>query len=268
MIPEIPHRSLKIRQGFTLVEMLVVMSIGSILLLVAINMLGSAGNSYDRGSGGVAAEREGRAVLTQMASDLSKAVWQKDSVFDSGDGKGWPQAKLQIFSLQADDAQSDAGRIGDLCAVGYAIKDVTVGGAPVRCLMRSFRESQDTFGALKSGDTSTLFAPRDADEPVAFGVVSFEIKPLIRSASSGKWEDWKATTAVTNPSPGTSTTTPVSTGPDAVKIKLVIARRDLIAKLKSPADWASSPLLGDPAEPEKNPRLEVYEVIQRFGNDG
>jgi prepilin-type N-terminal cleavage/methylation domain-containing protein len=250
--------------AFTLVEMMVTMAIGSILLLVAVSMLGNAGSGYDRGSGGVGAEREGRAVLTQIAGDLSKAVWQEDTVFDKGDGDGWKQAKLGVFSLQPDDAQSDAGRVGDLCAVGYSIKDIQVGGATVRCLMRSFRESDETFSSLKNGNTSALFKPKDEDEPVAFGVISFEITPLTR-ASSGKWEEWKKPATATPPS---TSTTAVSPAPGALRVKLVIARRELIGKMKNSTDWSSQPLLGKPSEPEKNPNLEVYEVIQRFGNDG
>ena len=237
-------------QGFSLVEMLVTMTIGSILLFIAANMLGRAGDSYDRGSGSVAAEREARAVLTQIAGDLSKAEWHKDTVFQSK-GEGWKQGKLCAFSLQPDDAQSSGGRNGDLCAVSYYLKDIKVGGAMVRCLMRGFRESATVFPALRAGDTGTLFEEDPADEPVAFGVLSFEVEPLVRDGT-GKWDTWIEG---------------AETGPEAVRLRLIVARRELLGKLTTVQDWNSSPLRGKPEEAGNSPNLEIYEAIQRFGND-
>jgi prepilin-type N-terminal cleavage/methylation domain-containing protein len=239
-----------LRSGFTLVEVMVTMAIGSIILFVAATVLSRAGDGYDRSSGNVAAEREARAALTQMAGDLAKAEWHKNTILENG-GSGWKQAKLGILSLQADDAQSEEKRNGDLCAVHYYIKDVEVGGALVRCLMRGFRESGDVFPALKNGTYDALFAEEDADEPVAFGVVSFSAEPLQRDGS-GKWESWNGDT---------------STAPAAVRVKLVVARRELLGKLVTTADWSSGRLLGNPEEAHHNRNLETYEAIQRFGND-
>jgi prepilin-type N-terminal cleavage/methylation domain-containing protein len=239
------------QRGFSLVELLVTMTIGSILLFVAAAMLSRAGDSYDRGSGSVSAEREARAVLTQMAGDLSKGEWHKDTRIESS-GDGWKQAKLGFFSLQPDDAQSEDGRNGDLCAVNYYLKEIKVGNATVRCLMRGFRESGEVFPSLgDGGDVGSLFEGEDADEPVAFGVLSFEAEPLSRGPS-GKWEKWTE-----NP----------DTAPEAIRVRLVVARRELLGKLTTDSDWASSPRLGKPAEAANNPDLEVYEAIQRFGND-
>jgi prepilin-type N-terminal cleavage/methylation domain-containing protein len=238
------------RRGFSLVEMLVTMTIGSILLFIAATMLGRAGDSYDRGSGSVSAEREARAVLTQIAGDLSKAEWHKDTKFESK-GEGWKQGKLGIFSLQPDDAQSTDGRNGDLCAVNYYVKDIKVGTAMVRCLMRGFRESSTVFPALRAGDSSMLFEEDPADEPVAFGVLSFEVEPVVRDGT-GKWDTWIEGT---------------TTGPQALRLRLVIARRELLGKLTTVQDWNSSPLRGKPEDAANSPNLEVYEAIQRFGND-
>lgn len=239
------------RRGFTLVEMLATMTVGSIILLVAATMLGHAGDGYDRGSGGVAAEREGRAVLTQMADDLSKAVWQPDTRIEN-QGDSWKRADLGFFSLQASDAQSEDGRLADLCTVHYYIKDIQVGRATVRCLMRGFHESSETLDGLRGGSIDSLFKPENKDEPVAFGVLAFEATPLVRG-TSGKWEDWVKST---------------ETPPSALRLKLIVARRELLGKLQTSSDWDSSPLRGNPAEPERSRYLEIYEVIQRFGNPG
>lgn len=237
--------------GFTLLEVMVTMAIGSILLFVAATLLGSAGDSYDRGSGSVAAEREARAVLTQMADDFAKAEWHENTAFKST-GEGWKQAEVSFLSLQPDDAQSKNGRIGDLCAVRYYVKDIDVGDATVRCLMRGFRESAEVFPALRSGSIASMFDESDLDEPVAFGVLSFEAVPLDRDPVTDRLESW--TNDPANPV-------------DAVRLRLVIARRELLGKLTTTADWDSSPLLGKPAEAIHNRNLEIYEVVQRFGND-
>lgn len=242
------------RGGFTLLELLVTMSIGAVLLLVAATMLGRAGDSYSQGSGSVAAEREARAVLTQMGDDFAKAVWHQDTIFEAG-GEGWKRARTGFLSLQPEDAQSDDGRSGDLCAVHYYVKDIQVGPSTVRCLMRGFRESGEVFPALKAGSLTPMFAEEDTDEPVAFGVLAFEATPLTRELGTGNLIDW------------TQTGNPVTTGPDFLRLRLVVARRELLGKLATSSDWDSSPLRGDPLKASENRNLEVYEVLQRFGND-
>jgi hypothetical protein len=150
-------------------------------------------------------------------------------------------------------AQTDEGRIGDLCAVNYTLRDLTIKGRTVRCLMRGFRESKDTFNAVENDSVASLFTERPAlDEPVAFGVVSFEARPKSLD-DDGRWVDW---------------VTDDETGPQALDVRLVIARRDLAAKLKLPGDWdGGSKLLGNPSQAERNKSLEVYGALIRFGND-
>lgn len=242
---------LPIRRGFSLLEVLATMAIGSSLLVVAVTMLTQAGRGYERNSGNVAAEREARAVLSQAADDLAKAVWHAETVMES-DGDGWKRSRLGFLSLQPPDAQSEDGRSGDVCAVHYYIKDIEAGSVTVRCLMRGFQESGRVFPALRSGEVSALFQEGEMDEPVAFGVLSFEVEPLTRS-KSGSWEAWHR---------GAQT----SSGPDALRLRLIIARRELLGKLTRVTDWDNSPLRGLPSKAANNPDLEIYEMIQRFGN--
>jgi prepilin-type N-terminal cleavage/methylation domain-containing protein len=242
-------------RGFSLIELMSSMAIGSLILLAAAALLGTSGDGYERVGGGVATEREARAVITQLSSDLSTAKYTEDGVIEKS-AEAWPADRLGFLSLQPAQAQSDAGRIGDLCAVNYYIKDLTINGKTVRCLMRGFRESADTFKALANGTTSTLFTEQaNIDEPVAFGVVSFEARPKQRN-KAGQWVDWvKKDGGV----------------PGALDVRLVIARRDLAAKLKLPGDWNGAGnagrLLGNPAEADRNENLEVFATLIRFGND-
>ena len=233
----------KIR-GFTLIELMCSMAIGSIILLLAAAVLGRSGDGYERISGGVASEREARALITQLSSDRATARFHVDGVIErqpasrSGDCLGF-------LSLQPAQAQTDAGRIGDLCAVNYYIKDLSIGGKTVRCLMRGFRESGETFDALRGGAVAALFAERaNLDEPVAFGVVSFEASPMSRDAA-GKWIDWQKDDVI---------------GPEAFEVKLVLARRELAGRLKSPGDWDGA------AQAARHKDLEVYATSLPFGN--
>jgi prepilin-type N-terminal cleavage/methylation domain-containing protein len=242
-------------RGFSLVELLFSISIGAIILLATGAVLVASGEHYETISGGVATEREARAALRQLASDLSSACFHQDGVFDES-GAPWPADRIGVLSLQAPDAQSEAGRVGDLCAVSYYVGDLVSGGRTVRCLMRGFRESGETFRAIKGGEVPSLFEARGGiDEPVAFGVVSFEVRAKTRG-ESGEWEDWRRNDI---------------TGPDALHVRLVIARREIQGRLTKPADWDGTgramSWLGAPSEAGRNKNLEVYETTIRFGNE-
>lgn len=241
-------------RGFTLVELLSSMVIGTIILLAAASLLGSSGEGYERVGGSVASEREARALITQLTSDLATARFHKDGVIETS-SQSWPADRLGFLSLQPAQAQSDDGHIGDLCAVHYYLEDLTIGGKSVRCLMRGFRESAQTFGALGNATVPSLFDKQTTiDEPVAFGVVSFEARPKSRDPQ-GKWIDW-----IVND----------TTGPEALEVRLVIARRELAGRLKTAADWdgggSGGSQLGSPAEAARNSDLEVYGALIRFGN--
>ena len=240
--------------GFTLLELMCSMAIGSVLLFAAAAVLGSYGAGYERIGGEVASEREARAAMTQLAADLSSARFHADGVWETPAVR-WPLSRVGFFTLQPGQAQSVAGGIGDLCAVCYYASDLPFNGKTVRCLLRGCRESQDTFKALEAGEVDSLFAARSLhDEPVALGVVEFDAQPRSRDPA-GRWIAW-----VEND----------STGPEAIEIRLVLARRDLAGKLKLPEDWngagIAGKLLGEPAAAECNPGLDVYETLIRFGS--
>jgi prepilin-type N-terminal cleavage/methylation domain-containing protein len=231
-------------RGFTLVELMCSMAIGSVILILSASVLGSSGEGYERVGGSVASEREARALITQLASDLSSGRFHKDGVIGKS-AAAWPVDCLGFLSLQPAQAQTNTGRIGDLCAVNYYVKDLSIGGKIVRCLMRGFRESGETFNALRGGSIAPLFAENAVlDEPVAFGVVSFEARPKSRDAD-GKWGDW-----IQND----------TTGPESLDIKLVLARRQLAGRLKSPGDWDAAGMSS------RHKDLEVYATTLRFGN--
>jgi prepilin-type N-terminal cleavage/methylation domain-containing protein len=242
-------------RGFSLIELMCSMAIGAIILLTAASLLGTSGDGYGRVGGGVAAEREARAVMTQISSDLSTARFHESTLIEESSA-AWRSDRLGFLSLQPAEAQTDKNRIGDLCAVNYYLKDLTISGRTVRCLMRGFRESAPTFKALETNTVASLFEALDGiDEPVAFGVVSFQASPKSLNAA-GEWVPWLKKED--------------GPGPAAFDVRLVVARPDLVGKLRTPEDWDGTgpkgKLLGTPAELRRNKNLEVYGTVVRFGN--
>lgn len=245
-------------RGFSLIELMCSMAIGATILVAAAALLGSSGEGYERVGGGVASEREARALMTQLSTDLATARFHKDGIMEKS-GDSWVKDRLGFLSLQPSQAQSKDELIGDLCAVHYYIDDIKIGGKVVRCLMRGFKGSKPTFDALKGNTVPSLFLKSGAgganvDEPVAFGVVSFQATPKSRDAD-GKWIDWVKNDI---------------TGPEALDVRLVIARRELTGKLTTAGDWdgagKSGRLLGNPNETDRNKSLEVYGTLIRFGS--
>lgn len=237
-------------RGFTLAELMVAMAIGTVVLVTAVAMLGRSGDEYSRIGGNIGSEREARAVVNQLTEDLHTARFHAAGIFEKSNA-AWPVDRLGMLVLQPADAQSAAGQIGDLCAVHYYTGDLTINGRTVRCLMRGVRESRDTFAALGRGEAATLFRPGERDEPLAFGVLAFEARPKSRD-EAGAWIDW-------TPNP--------TVAPEAVAVRIVLARRETAAKLTSAGAWSgggASKLLGTNATAAENRNLEVYTSIIRF----
>jgi len=240
------------RHGFTLVEVLLAMTLGMMILMLALFLLGRGRDDSARIGDGLGAEREARAVLTQLTADLHSARFHQDGLLEQGHA-AWPGDRLGFLSLQAPDAQTPGGRIGDLCAIHYYLKDLLIDGQTVRCLMRGFRDSKETFTALRRNQLRALFSGTERDEPVAFGILSFEARPQARDAS-GHWQPWDG-----------ATTKPLA----ALAVRLVIARREIVGKLTDAAAWdgagAAANLLGEARQAAANRHLEVYATLIRFG---
>lgn len=245
------------RRGFTLVELSCSMGVGSIVLLLAASMLGSSSDGYQKISSNIANAREARAIISQLNSDFATAKFHPSQIIETPPSSR-PSHRLGFLSLQAPLAQSEQGRIGDLCAVNYYLANLQLGDQTVRCLMRGMRESADTYAALKTQSTCSLFEKQpERDEPIGFGVVSFEVKSKMRDPA-GQWIDWSYNATNT------------STAPEALALRLVIASQSLCAKLKSSDDWdgsgANSKFLGNPEDAVTHPNLEIHEMLIRFGN--
>lgn len=238
--------------GFTLVELMFSMAVGTIILLTAASFLGASADGYARVGNNISNQRECRMLMGGISSEFRSAVFHKDMRIERN-GTPWPTTHLGFLTLRPADAQSADHQIGDLCAVHYYLKDLTMDGRVVRCVMRGFHDSLDTFDALRGDTVDGLFLPdEDSDEPIALRVVSFDANPLVMG-NSGHWEDAPL---------------PLVKAPEAFRIRLVIARPPLAAKLVTSADWDGGTTaargLGDPADAEHNADLEVIESVFPF----
>ncbi len=240
--------------GFTLAEMLVALAIASLTLIAAASFLGAAGGNYSRIGGGLSAERDARAVITQIGMELATAT-SACAILLENSQTAWPADHFGFTSLQPAHAQSKEGHIGDLCAVHYYLADLNISGKTVRCLMRGFRESRETFTALKNDGTASLFSKQpDIDEPVAMRVVSLEANPMYRKPD-GTWHEWSHAA----PYP-----------PDAVEIRLIIARPEFAARLHNSNDWdeigTASHVMREARIAHLKKELDVYETMISYGS--
>ena len=72
---------------------------------------------------------------------------------------------------------------------------------------------------------------------------------------NGRWQAWNQSS---------------TRAPEAIAVRLVIARRDLVAKLTNPEAWNSGPatagLIGQASQAATNRHLEVFAAVIRFGH--
>lgn len=239
--------------GFTLVELMFSLAVGAVILLAAAAFLGSSADGYAKVGGSVSTERESRTLLGEISSELSSALFHEDMKIQRA-GDTWPTAEFGFLTLRPADAQASNNQIGDLCAVHYYLKDLRIGGRTVRCVMRGFRDSKQTFDALRDEEVDTLFTPDEvADEPIALRVVSFDVNPLVLD-EEGKWADAPQ---------------PLVEAPVAVRVRLVIVRPSLSGRLATTTDWDGTSAMaaremGEPTEARSNKHLQVFESIIPF----
>lgn len=203
--------------GFTLIEMMAALAVSAILILTCGVMMRTAEEDRAALASGIAWEREADRISEVLRGDLSTAHgehWHEDM----GEGVcevGW----LTLKSMRA---QSGSKAVGDLCAVGYRLVDRKVGADRVqRTLLRQQLDSATVFEAIMADAMESLWTMTSEAEPLAGGVLLFEIWPLLRDGSES-WQPWYSV---------------LNAMPQAVELRLVLASPELQKRLKSSEDW-------------------------------
>ncbi len=188
--------------AFSLLELLVAVSVLSILLVILLNIVQGATNLWRTSENKVEAYREARAALQVMSSDLRNILPSTNFAFFRTDLTNTPNIGfLTTLPLSSQNTTS----LSDVCTVGYFLKyddKSPVAGTSGRQsynLYRYFVESNETFANLTANSTTPLTTSFDTNhcEILARNVVSFNATCLITN-STGNFMTWtqNATTAM------------------------------------------------------------------------
>ena len=188
--------------AFSLLELLVAVSVLSILLVILLNIVQGATNLWRTSENKVEAYREARAALQVISSDLKNILPSTNADFFRTNLTNTPNlgflATLPISSQNIDS-------LSDVCTVGYFRaydnKSPVAGtsGRQSYNLYRYFLESNKTFTNLINNAATVL--DFDSDFPaeiLARNVVAFETSYFITNASGG-FTPWAQ--SVTTPMP-------------------------------------------------------------------
>lgn len=223
--------------GFTLLELLISMTILSLLLVILMAIVDSSTKLWRVSENRVDSFREARAALNVIAADLRGALATgNENFFQINTSTNLPSTALSppeagnLFFLtrMPADAQSPESNDSDVCAVGYFLAyDSVVFGSGERTmnLYRFFENSNETFKLIeddkKLPDRPLTTGP-SGEEVLARNIVKFEVSAFVYS-DSGTLEKFV-------PSPETPF-------PDVLEISLVALNNEIAQRLKSESDW-------------------------------
>lgn len=195
--------------AFSLLEVLVAISVLSILLVVLLNIVQGATSLWRGSENKVEAYREARAALQVMSSDLRNILPSTNFAFFRTNISGYPSATNLAFLTTLPISSQNPASLSDVCTVGYSLAYdnkspvSTTSGRQSYNLYRYFVESNETFAKLTdpSGPTDVLDFVSDPDSPpeiLARNVVGFNATYSVTNASGG-FDPW--TQSVTTPMP-------------------------------------------------------------------
>lgn len=245
----LPNVSLT-KRGFTLLELLVSLAVGSLVILIILASLLRGSKDYKRIDERRHASLEARSALHAIANDLRSATWDSTSLFYQKSQATWPEDSVGFFLSKPRSSQSSQEAIGDMCYVYYYTAITADQRGVSRKLFRQFISSQKAFELLKNKSDPLLIPPTnnpEEDEPIAFDIAGIRIEPFYYD-SQKKAIAWSPT----HTSP-----------PDYIDITLFITDKSTRIHLVTGDDWkADTPigkkLLGTPDKIHKNPHIRSF----------
>lgn len=255
MTDRVTRNAVRLGQGFTLTELLVAMSIGSVLLLTVLAVVRSGGEGYEVATRRVDANVEARAAMTTLAGDLSSLRFGENFVLRELDG-AWRGSELSFLTLKPRSSQDSAEAAGDLCFVHYyaAVTRPLEGetGPFSRKLYRRLVSSRSVMDTLRGGGDfrdPVRDPARPEDEAVAFNVVQFRVEAKIEDEAGGV-RDWQEGEGK----------------PDFLEVLLRVTDNRTAGLLEEESDWEfgsglAGRLLGREDNPDSGQRLRTYRVV-------
>lgn len=235
-----------VAKGFTLLELLVSMAIGSGIMLLLLTLMSDSSDTYSSALRTIAQRVEGRSGLHLLRRDIAGQLGGREILYEQGTlGQTWACDEFGFFTVKTAESQGDPNALGDVCFVRYYVaeNDVFADGFS-RKLYRQFLTSDMAKEVLEQGIANGAPAvDPSVDEVVAVNVAHFSVSLWTRPDSSSAWEKWTAASP---------------TAPLRADISLVIANSKTARRLNSSEDWDSSEKLGTPALPKAEALLHDY----------
>lgn len=207
--------------GLTLIELLVAVTVGSLVVLAMAGMLANTGDIYRNTEREVEADRDGRAALERLRRDLSSRVPGLPVVFERDPETG--THALGFFTAQPALGQLPGQNAGDVCHVGYVSAITGDGGNRVsRKLYRVFESSNQAITRLRNNDAAPRAANPETDDVIAFNLFDFQVE-LAERTPEGAW------VVPADPADASSA--------DRARILLRLLTTSAAAELTEPSDW-------------------------------
>jgi len=193
--------------AFSLLELLVAISVLCILLVILLNIVQGATNLWRSSENKVEAYREGRAALQIISSDLRHVLASTNTNFFRRDISSYPNSTNVAFLATLPLSSQETNSLSDVCTVGYFLaydnKSPVSGitGRQSYNLYRYFVESNETFAKLSdsSGPADVLdFDPSRQPEILARNVVGFNATYFITNGP-GSFTTWTQSAATPMP---------------------------------------------------------------------
>ena len=126
------------------------------------------------------------------------------------------------YVLKPATTQSEESAVGDLCAVGYTMRQFRADSDMlVNCVIRIQRDSGEVFRAIEDDREISLWDLDGENEIVAEGILDVELRPL-SLGDLGVWQTWEAETGGM---------------PEAVELHLVMASSAMHKRFQTAEDW-------------------------------
>jgi prepilin-type N-terminal cleavage/methylation domain-containing protein len=258
--------------AFSLLEVLVAMSVLSILLVLLLSVTNNASKLWRANENRVDSYREARAAINIIAHDLDSLYASTNTAFfaitpdgdtdsdlpsvKTGASKDGMDGKLFFLTALPADAQESGKNKSDLCTVGYFLAydktSLTGKGTPSYNLYRYFRSSDDTFEALKKagkpfdGITTDTAPTGDTVEVLARNITGFKVEPYTINPPADPAPPAKPTPSKELTAFRKSATTPL---PDVVEITIKAINNDTAKRFEgNQGAWEADSLSKDQNE--------------------
>jgi prepilin-type N-terminal cleavage/methylation domain-containing protein len=234
-----PHPS-PARNGFSLIELLVAMSITSLIMVALMSLIGQSSSIYRESRNAVQSLSDARSMLQFFEAELASRLPRTPLLTDSRDGGPDMLGYIRAGSFD----EQLLAPTGDLStSVYYVAFSADAPGSVSPKLFRHHLDASKTQDLLESPAPPAMPSVDPAtDEPLLHNVIRFEAKPKLQGPA-GNYQPW----------------TPDSRDPPAaIEITIEIIDDATAARFKSQASWLA---LRDRQQPQSTRFIRRFSRI-------